>query len=338
MTKLQDLLKGLSPGRIQTVGYLQVIPLVSEINSEKFGSFLDVDCGTTNYGTVVIDNKSNQADVIMPLGYGFLKKNSGQDHALVNVTIVGKGKRVTDNTAACIQSEQGGAVSMGKHDVTILPYTIRQDMLTKPLESGFQKLWPLITVFNEKVGIKSRRQHIEDYRDRYTDDLDANLAHFERVYQQRGAIILIDGDIVGIEVAPNYHYFADEWNPLIRESYGSLAIQYRKTYGEQAPAPKTKVKLDRSKIADIDRLQIELKAAQEQEQEKVKDIVRDALELTLEEKKLYDKNNIMAMSVTSERFVGQIVRDQTETVYVSLVSQSSWFDHRQFHRSKDFEI
>ena len=52
--RVADVLHGCSPGRIQSVGYMQVIPLVSELSDDRFVSPVEgkADVFTTDYGTL----------------------------------------------------------------------------------------------------------------------------------------------------------------------------------------------------------------------------------------------------------------------------------------------
>jgi hypothetical protein len=56
--RVTDVLHGCSPGRIQSVGYMQVIPLVSELSDDRFVSPVEgqADVFTTDYGTLGFRN------------------------------------------------------------------------------------------------------------------------------------------------------------------------------------------------------------------------------------------------------------------------------------------
>jgi hypothetical protein len=47
---------------------------------------------------------------------------------------------------------------------------------------------------------------------------------------QRGAIILINDEVVGVEIAPNALAFSAQWESLIRDCYGSEAITLQKEF------------------------------------------------------------------------------------------------------------
>jgi hypothetical protein len=56
--RVADVLHGSAPGRIQSVGYMQVIPLVSELSDDRFVSPVEgeAEVFTTSYGTLGFKN------------------------------------------------------------------------------------------------------------------------------------------------------------------------------------------------------------------------------------------------------------------------------------------
>ncbi len=56
--RVADVLHGCTPGRIQSVGYMQVIPLVSELSDDRFVSPVDgeAEVFTAGYGSLGFRN------------------------------------------------------------------------------------------------------------------------------------------------------------------------------------------------------------------------------------------------------------------------------------------
>ena len=79
---LAEVLRGASPGRIQSVGYMQVIPLVSDLSDNRFVSPVEAeaDVFTTSYGTLGFRNPSDCL-LIVPCHAGYVVKQAAQDHA-----------------------------------------------------------------------------------------------------------------------------------------------------------------------------------------------------------------------------------------------------------------
>lgn len=347
-TTIKDCLHSCVPGISQTVGYMQVIPLISEVSFDGFISFRELEYRSSQYGIVCIENPLRKKSIV-PRGTDILIKKGAQDHAILETQLFNaKRKEYTVLNAVCIQNTQSGHfVGPDTKDVSILPYFLREVSFDikqcikygkkyNYQNSGYGRFWGAVAEFNSQFGIEHNRAYISDFIEKMAKELDENIAHFERIYQQRGAIILIDGDVIGIEVAPSYEYWKDEWEPLVRETYGSFAIQYRQLYGE-APFPKTRERLS-SDVSTLQEIEKELKRVFKKEQINVKTIIRDLMKLSLELTKTDNLDSLQSYDIKNDRFVGNIVKDDDAIVYVSLMSKKTWFDHRNFHNAKEFTI
>ena len=64
--RVADVLHGCTPGRIQSVGYMQVIPLVSELSDDRFVSPVEgeAEVFTTNYGSLGFRIYNNWGELI----------------------------------------------------------------------------------------------------------------------------------------------------------------------------------------------------------------------------------------------------------------------------------
>ena len=65
--RLADVLHGCAPGRIQSVGYMQVIPLVSDLSDNRFVSPVEdkADVFTTDYGTLGFRNRDDCVMIVL---------------------------------------------------------------------------------------------------------------------------------------------------------------------------------------------------------------------------------------------------------------------------------
>lgn len=222
---IAEILRGAEAGRMQSVGYMQVIPLVSDLQDLNFTSPKEAVVGTSTYGTMRFENPSDGI-LIVPTHAGYIVKQKAQNHAMAHTGIVKrKGQRAYD-TAMCVQQSQGGYITKGAHKLSILPFSLREKALELKNEKQYGKLWNAISDFNKSLGVRGGG-HLEYFLNHFQKELDQFVAEFECVPKQVGAIILIDGDIVGIERAPNYAYWKAIWPALIRECYGSRAIEFQ---------------------------------------------------------------------------------------------------------------
>lgn len=334
---IKDILKGTQPGTMQTVGYMQVIPLVSDLIDENFALPDTAEVSTSGYGSMVVKNTDPAYPMILPFAAGYVVQQSAQDHASPSAKIIKGNQQVKIDTAACIQESQGGCMRKGLHPMTILPWSIKENALTSKDQKSYSKLWPSIKEFNSSLGLMNRG-HLEDFMKEFKKDLNEFLGQFEIIHHQVGAIILMNGYVVGIERVPNYRFWKKLWDPLIRECYGSLAIQYAKRFGDNPIPPKTRVPLKSVQISTLEDIRKALNEAQNKETDIIKGIVRKFIykkfSKTLDEK----VDGLSVESVNHDQFTGQIVRNSEEVVYASLVTKGSWMQNKEWHDADDFEI
>jgi len=334
---IQEVLKGTQPGKLQSVGYMQIIPLISELVDDNFISPEGLEIGTSGYGNMIIKNTDNGLPTILPFGAGYIVNQSAQDHATPTAKIIRAKQQVSLDNAACIQQNQGGLISKGNHKMSIIPWAIKEVALTTRKKESYSKLWPSITEFNTSLGLMDRG-HLEDFLNKFKSDLDEFVGQFEIVHNQIGAIILMNGHVMGIERTPNYNFWKQLWRPLIRESYGSLAIQYAKQFGDSSPAPKTRVPLKSTGINSLKDIKEALKEAENKESKIVRKLIRRFIKnqfVSQEDDKI---NGFSTETISHNQFVGQIVRNEEKIVYASLITKGNWMKNRDWNEAEDFEI
>ena len=331
---LGEILRGTRPGRIQSVGYMQVIPLVSDIVDERFVPPEEALVGTTSYGTMEFENESDLV-LIVPLHAGYVVKRAAQDHAMSHVGLVPAKETRTYDTAMCIQQTQGGLISKSAHRLTILPFALRESALEKRDKKSYSKLWEDIARFNRDLGLADMG-HLEYFLKQFRRELDQFVAEFECVPGQVGAIILVADTVVGIERAPNHAYWRGVWPALIRECYGSLAIQIARRRPESAP-PESRMPLP-EEIGTLVELSAALEDVCREEDERTKGIVRGLLDEQLEVRKEEKTSGLAVETLGSRRFSGQVVRDDERVVYASLVLKEKYRKKAQWDDAKPFEI
>jgi hypothetical protein len=334
---IKDILKGTKPGRMQTVGYMQIIPLVSDLVDDNFAMPNTAEIGTAGYGSMVVKNTDSEFPMILPFGAGFIVKQAAQDHATPSAKVIKKNQQITINNAACIQESQGGHIKKGQHEMTILPWSIKEMALETKEKEKYDKLWPAIRQFNTSLGLMDRG-HLEDFVKKFKDDLDEFLGQFEVVHKQVGAIILMNGIVAGIERAPNYRYWKELWAPLIREGYGSLAVQYAKKFGDVPPPPKTRVPLKSVGINSLEDIRKALNEAQSKETEITKGIIKKFISKRFTRSEDEIVEGLSMESINHNQFTGQIVRDSDKIVYASLITKGGWMRNKDWHEADDFEI
>jgi hypothetical protein len=341
-TTIREVLRGMQIGRMQSVGIMSVIPLTmdNELHDDRFVSPMDVHgeqqarTSTVSYGSMVFDNPTD-GTLLVPLHAGIVDKRQGQDHAISCIGLVKKRGRRQYDTAMCIQQSQGGMIRQGSYKMLILPHPLREAAFEKRDVREYGKLWDDISRFNQSVGAHADG-HLEYFLDKYKNELDQFVAEFECVPGQCGAIILIDGAVVGVERAPSPTYWRSVWSALIRECYGSVAIQRGKQLGDKVKRPNTRIPI--RKVSTLDGLMSALEEVREKEEEKAKGILRDLLDDNFTLKQEETQNDLAVASLSNRQFAGQAIFDSEKIVYASLFTKKSWAKNAKWHAAEEFTV
>ncbi len=336
-TRVADVLRGCTPGRIQSVGYMQVIPLVSDLSDNRFVSPIEgkAEVFTTHYGTLGFRNTSGSV-LIVPCHAGYVVKQAAQDHAMAHAGVVRSAGQRSFDTAMCIQQSQGGFIQRGAYRMLILPHALREPALEVRNEKSYDKLWNAISVFNREMGVRGN-SHLEFFLKQFRKELDEFVAEFECVPRQIGAIILVDDQVVGVERAPSHAYWQSVWPCLVRECYGSLAIRVARRKGTHAAAPVSRTPLP-DDVGSLEELESVIADIARQEDERAKATVRglldEKLQLTCDE----STAGLSVETVQAGRFTGQVIRDGTRVVYASLPTTKRWLADNKWQTAKPFAI
>ena len=312
-----DMLRGCTAGRIQSVGCMQVIPLVSDISDDRFAAPDEAEVSTKEYGTLVFRNTSDRT-MIVPPQTAYVIKQMAQDHALPHAGLI-KARAVKEyKTAMCIQQTQGGLIPSGKHQMVILPFVLREQAHKLRKKVDFRRLWGAIEKLNEESGAPdSAGGHLDVFLKHFEKELNAFVAEFEPVDKQVGAVVMINSRVVGIERTPNYAYWKAVWPALIRECYGSLAMMTEHKAG--AKIPETRVPL--RKVSSVADLKAALMEATEDERLKTAEVVNRLLQVEMVSESEASESSVHVDSVTSNGFVGQVVKDGPAVIYGSLIAK-----------------
>lgn len=335
---IRDILKGTTVGNMQTVGIMQVIPLLSDLEFDGFVSPSD-NCifHNNDYGNMQFRN-NNEETMIIPAHAAYLTKQKAQDHGLPHAGIVKGKSAVSYSTAACIQESQAGTVQPGNHAFTILPFSIRETALKVRNERGYSKLWPIIKSFNNTLGLRNHG-HLEYFFDHFDKELEEFVAEFETVNKQVGAIVIINGKVVGVERAPNYKYWKQLWKELVRGCYASYALQVSKNKQvTEKEINKIRSAMNLNNINSLDDLSKEFERTETTQKNKINNILKgfinDKFTVTTDE----TISSITRQNVTNNQFSGQIVKDNAAIVYASVITTSDWFKNEKWHTADEFSL
>ena len=343
---IRSVLRGMQTGRMQTVGRMQVIPLVGDpdLFDERFAAptGTKASVGTSDYGKMVFKNDNPDKVLLVPCHVGYVVKQQAQNHAMVNAGLVDKGRQKTFSNAACIQESQGGYMDQGDHtdDMIILPYALRENALAKRRGGEYGKIWDDISEFNRSMDVpQDRNGHLELFLGHYQKQLDEFVAEFEIVPGQTGAIILVNGQVVGVERAPSPEFWRSVWKPLIRECYGSLAIKAAKDARREGDDPsRFRVPLRMTGINTLEDLEEAIDEARDAEEGKAKEIVRKLLDEEFDAAEEAKLDEFGVVTVSNEQFKGQVVRDGEKIPYASLFTTADWAKKAPWVQANEFAL
>jgi hypothetical protein len=313
---VKDILDKRGIGRMQSVGPMQVIPILGQ-DDHSFAP-PDVEAGTSNYGQVFVRNRQGR-DTIIPPGSAWIVARAVQDHAIGGGALIPAMAERTIDKAMCIQQSQAGLIKAGEHPLQILPAGLRVKALELRHEGDYSRLWTHISRFKQRFELPGVGNFV-DFLKCFHKELDEFVAEFELVDGQLGAIVLIDGRVAGIEVAPSTAYWDKVWVPLIRVCYGALALQSIRNAGTAVP-PSTRVPLE---VLDnsLEGLTAALEMAEQAEQDVAVAVVLSVADKRLRVKKRGSDslNGAKLHAVESAELIGQVVRKNDEIKYASLIA------------------
>ena len=339
---IRDLLRGTMAGRIQTVGIMSVIPLIltdDALDDDSYAAPNKAHFATRNYGEMVFENRDAQRPMIVPAHTAYVVKQAAQNHAMAHGGLVKAGATKRYDTACCIQQSQGGYISKGEHPMMILPHPLREQALKVRSERSYGKLWPAITKFNQRFGLVGRGGHLEVFLEEYSKELDEFVAEFELVPKQVGAIVMVNGHVVGVERGPGTKYWTAIWEPLVRTCYGSLALAVQEEEGRAGKKPTPQRTMLKSKdIKSLRDLRNALREAQQKDDEVTRETVRKLIDDPFKRKREESESGLALEHLEHTQFVGQCVRDDDRVVYASVVTKEKWSKNAPWNEAQQFDV
>jgi hypothetical protein len=336
------LLRGCAAGRLQSVGLMQVVPLVSDVQDERFAAPDAALVSTAGYGNLVFRNPEGQP-LLMPSTATYIVAQAAQNHALPHAGFVPAGATKQYGTAMCVQQGQGSYIKEDRHRLMLLPFPLREPAHRVRRQVDFRRLWAAIAEFNGRAGLKQHGHagHLEFYFQHYREQLDTFVAQFEPAAKQVGCVVLVGDRVVGVERTPSTPYFRSVWRPLIRECYGSLAL-LEALRQPTPPVPRLRVPLRQARsLADLRAAVHEAEAEARRRVDRLLDRLRGVELLRKVEEaeapqdqtllgKLRDlmqprepegpPAGLTVEAVGGQPFVGEFIRDGEQVVYASLVA------------------
>ncbi len=298
---LRDYLAGFEPKQPQIVGNMAVIPLVnSQIEFSGIAGAENVRLKKDpQYDRLELAPFEDELTIV-PNGYTIITKEKAQDRTVPAVHILDKNKTVQ---AYCVQSTQGGHMNpanLEQQTIRLLPLAIRQyahNVYKKDQAVG--ALWGKLGEINRELGVGG--DYLIRFFERFQQDLEQFVAQFEPIPGQRGAIVLINGKVVGIDIMPSTTAFFNIWEMLIRDCYGAEAIRQQ---NEAVATPIATL----SEVDNLDELLDAVLKMAEQEKNWAYDIVK----AVLDQNEVLEQESVIKTKRFGKLSVKRMITDELE--------------------------
>lgn len=316
---LKDLLRGLEARQPQVVGNMSVIPLIAqETEYNDVGCIKDIYLDSDiSYDSLVMSSESTKP-TIMPSGYAIITNEHAQDRAVASKTLLPAKKAVKVN-AFCIQSSQPGhmkSTNKSMQKFRMLPATVRTAAYHNRHQRNYSALWQTLGAYNNSVGVGG--DFLKSFFDKFQQQLDEFVAEFELVDHQRGAIVLINNKVYGIEISPNPVAWAAQWETLIRDCYGSEAVAKQSEF-------KT---IDKSsllgKAKTLEELVDRVKELEDKEWKFAEDLVDEILNQTISVRnEIQKEGNLKVVDIETDDYVGQVIQNGQSIIDLTFLKREA---------------
>lgn len=283
-----------------------------------------------NYGHVNLNNKTDK-DVIVAPQAAFMTKYAAQNHALPKSAAVPAHSNVDYHDAGCVEGAQGGRLR-GDTDLRFVPLSIREMLLQEVNKTGsYSHLYSSVKALGNRTGVGTGTYIDKYYSHDFTRtagiDLNEFIAHFERPDKTIGVIVLVDDEIIAIDKFPSFRYTAQVWDLLIRDCYGSVAIEAMQS-GAPKPTYFTKTLESLTPVDGETPVQLMRRALVETRRSISNRVYDRLVELTTleftDERDVNSTDVYQSDVIKSEGYIGQVIRSGDYVHLVSLIKKDKF--------------
>jgi hypothetical protein len=166
-------------------------------------------------------------------------------------------------------------------------------------------------------GIDCDSNGLTSFFTKFEDRLSQFVAQFEPVEKQLGAIVLINGKIIAIDILPKYESWKYVWRAFIRDSYGAEAIRQSQNNGAVDIRPT----MDFSNVNTLADLENSFSSMKSGFYDQLQDIIGRTLSLSVGYLKLETIGELTLLKIESDEYIGQgVIHGSDHFVYLSLVN------------------
>lgn len=320
--QIQKILQGyrVETDHIQSAGNMTVIPILGDT---EFTNVADANEVTftkdRNYNQLEFQNSSGHVGIAIQ-GWTLIdNQQRAQDRTLPYAHLV-KAANSKILPANCIQHTQGGHFDESRVDqdsFMVLPPSLRGIALKNSRydSADVGALWDPLRRWVK--GVDCDMNGLTAFFTKFENRLDQFVAQFEPVDKQLGAIVLINGQVVSIDIMPKYETWNQVWRALIRDSYGAEAIRIFENVG----AVNTHPVMDLEEIDSLDDLTSAYEKTKTDFYQSLEGVMGNVVSLSVAYQKLETLGELSMLKFESDEFIGQgTLHGDDHFVYLSLVA------------------
>jgi hypothetical protein len=324
IVQIQEILNGYKVDKknIQSVDNMTVIPIVSDTEFTNVADVNDVELTRDlSYDRLEFKNSSGKIGIALQ-GWAVIDNSQhAQDRTIPYAHLI-KAANAKVLPANCIQARQMGhfdASRLSDDNFLILPPSLRGIAIRKATYTTSQvgALWDTLATWSK--GIDCHSNGLTYFYSRFEDRLNQFVAEFEPVEKQLGAIVLINGEVVAVDIMPKYESWKEMWRALIRDSYGAEAIRLAENSGAVSDRPAMKM----DGIESLDDLEKEFNKSKNEFYDELQTKFNQVAQLSVGYQTEETVGELSMMKLENEEFVGQaVLHGSNHFVYLSLVSSN----------------
>jgi hypothetical protein len=329
---------------VQSILNMQIVCLTTDDEfslDDRFDNPLTaITAFNSSYGQIGFINKGNK-EVIIPTQMAVMTTQRAQNHGMTKAGYVPKSGRAVYNDAGCVQGSQTGHFN-GTQEFRFLPYGMREMAFeTVGQPHGHSRIYNAINKLGEQTNTITN-SYLDKYFSKYDKKLEQFIAHFERPEKLIGMIVLVDGEIIGVDKFPSFTYAEQVWQMMIRDVYGSVAIVSElKNKSSNKEFSNTYTELKSKHRGDVvSLLEKALKKTKEKMTADVTEKIQELFDITFDAKLDTEGNNLASAPksyiLKSDSHIGQVIVESDFNHLVSIVKRES-FDPNAFRKVSELK-
>jgi hypothetical protein len=198
-----------------------------------------------------------------------------------------------------------------RQEARMLPLGVRRLAFRHRESQDFRALWEGLAEHNRRHGVTGN--FLSSFFEHFRRQLHEFVAEFELVPGQRGAVVLINDRVEGVEVAPGPAAFAAQWEPLIRDCYGAEAV------GRQADIDAVDGSQLLGEAETFEELLTRLEELEQREREFADRTVAGILRQEETGRERQREGTLRVLDVETAEYEGQAVRENGSIVDLTLL-------------------